>query len=355
MIGILLCYTLLCANILAEEANSASFGPKQQRQVYTWLCSKDADTRRRAHQYLGQLSDNDSRAHKNLLKKAREHHATPLENLLERTYQDLQPFAEAQRDWAYECKQALKLGGKNLNYDTSDLKKLDQLLKKASRTYSELQKQSLTATQHWKALESPGKILLELNVELMMLEGDEEGAFDLSLSDVYDDLPFGDNVIDLIQQAKGLVAQRQKFLQVEAYNNDQAKWPTSPQRNFAKIINGMRIELGLSPLFLQKELSQASINHSAEMAMLGYFAHQSPTPANASPAKRAKNAKYPGRWQGENIYMGSNSPKAAYVAWWKSDGHRKIMLMNGPNHLGIGLVKAHWTLSMGKDESPSKD
>ena len=352
MIRVLLCLVLLCPDILAEEAPS-SFGSKQQSQAYRWLCSKDSNTRRRAHQSLGQLSENDGAIHKRLLKKAHQHHATPLENALERVYQNLQPFAEARRNWNYECTKALKLGRKNLDYDTNDLKKLDQLLKKVARTYRELQRQAQAASNSRKALEPAGKVLLELDMELAMLVGDEEDAFDLSLIEVYEDLPFGDNVIDLIKQAESLIAQHQQFVQIDAYNNEASKWPTSPQRGFAKIINEMRIELGLSPLYLQKELTQGSIHHSAEMAKLGYFAHQSPTPANASPAKRAKNASYAGSWQGENIYKGSSSPMAAYVAWWKSDGHRKIMLMDCPNHLGIGLVKAHWTLSMGKGKAPN--
>lgn len=355
MIQVLLCVAILCPDVFAEESSSTQIGSKQQRQIYRWLCSEDSDTRRRAHQFLSQLSENDSSVHKRLLNKARLHHATPLENALERTYKELQPFAEARRNWTYERKQALTLGRKNLDYDTSDLKKLDQLLHEASRTYRQLQAQALAATNVWKALEPHGKILLELDIELAILKSDEEEAFKLSLGDVFEEFPFGDNAIHLIKQAKSLVAQRQQSAQVDSYNNDSAKWPTSSQRGFAKIINEMRIELGLSPLYLQKELSLASINHCAEMAKLGYFAHQSPTPANASPSKRAKNAMYSGRWQGENIYKGSSSPMAAYVAWWKSDGHRKVMIANGPNHLGIGLVKAHWTLSLGAGRSPSKD
>lgn len=344
---------LLCT-FLFSSLSQAEVSTKQQSLVYKWLCAQDKDQRRKAHQFLSQLSESERPLQERLLKKARAYHAEAFEAKLENTYNSLRPFAEKHKDWVYQCNQALELGMKDLAYDSSDLKKLAQRQKKASRTYRELQKLSQTGIKTLKKLEPSGKRVLELDMEITMLGDDDEAAFEISLGDVYDDIPFGDHVRELQTEVQRFLSQQENFLRVDAYNSKAADWPTSPQRDFAKIINTMRVELGLSPLFLQKELCQGSINHSAEMAKLGYFAHESPTPANSSPSKRAKNADYAGSWQGENIYKGSSSPTAAYDAWWKSDGHRKIMLMNGPNHLGIGLVKAHWTLSMGKGKVPSE-
>lgn len=56
------------------------------------------------------------------------------------------------------------------------------------------------------------------------------------------------------------------------------------------------------PLFKYDEKLHAMANgHSTEMATLHYFAHESPTPANASLADRLKNAGLAPQTAGENI------------------------------------------------------
>lgn len=56
------------------------------------------------------------------------------------------------------------------------------------------------------------------------------------------------------------------------------------------------------PLFtFNQRLHTMAHDHSAEMASLHYFAHESPTPANASLADRLKNAGLAPQTAGENI------------------------------------------------------
>ena len=84
------------------------------------------------------------------------------------------------------------------------------------------------------------------------------------------------------------------------------------------------------------------------MVRLGFFAHESPVPDKKTPWDRARLAGFEGRGTGENIFMGSTSPQAAYDAWFASDGHRFIMMANGPTLLGVGIAGNHWTMMTGK-------
>ena len=130
--------------------------------------------------------------------------------------------------------------------------------------------------------------------------------------------------------------------------NEGCAWANGAQKNFARIQNRERVAMGLGPLHLEEKLSAASTGHSEDMRRLGFFAHQSPVKGKKSPADRARKAGFKHRWSGENIYVGSGSPDAAYSAWFGSDGHRFIMFASGPNLLGLGPVGRHWTLMTGR-------
>jgi uncharacterized protein YkwD len=131
-------------------------------------------------------------------------------------------------------------------------------------------------------------------------------------------------------------------------NKKANSWASGSMIAFAGILNGERDILGLRPLELEEKLSDAAEGHSKDMARLGFFAHDSPVPGKKTPWDRAKVAEFKGRASGENIYMGSASPQAAYNAWFASDGHRFIMMASGPNVLGVGIAGSHWTMMTGR-------
>ncbi|MEP4079054.1 CAP domain-containing protein [Haloferula sp.] len=131
-------------------------------------------------------------------------------------------------------------------------------------------------------------------------------------------------------------------------NKKASAWAGGSMIDFAGILNGERDLLGLPPLALEEKLSDAAEGHSKDMARLGFFAHESPVPEKKSPWDRARLAGFKGNASGENIFMGSSSSQAAYNAWFKSDGHRFIMMASGPNVLGVGIAGSHWTMMTGK-------
>ncbi len=130
--------------------------------------------------------------------------------------------------------------------------------------------------------------------------------------------------------------------------NDAAVWANSSQKEFTHHLNSFRSLFALTPLILEENLSAAAVGHSQDMAGLGFFAHTSPVEGKSSPGDRARMAGFKHAWSGENIFMGSSSPVAAYNAWFGSDGHRFIMFASGPNLIGIGPHGNHWTMMTGK-------
>ena len=131
-------------------------------------------------------------------------------------------------------------------------------------------------------------------------------------------------------------------------DNNASAWASVSQKDFANYLNEFRSLFALTPLRLEEKLSDAAVGHSRDMASMGFFAHQSPIPEKKSPGDRAELAGFKHRWSGENIFMGSSSPVAAYDAWFGSDGHRFIMFANGPNLIGIGPHGRHWTMMTGR-------
>jgi uncharacterized protein YkwD len=130
-------------------------------------------------------------------------------------------------------------------------------------------------------------------------------------------------------------------------DNNASAWASVSQKDFANHLNEFRSLFAFTPLRLEEKLSDAAVGHSRDMASMGFFAHQSPIPEKKSPGDRARLAGFKHRWSGENIFMGSASPVAAYDAWFGSDGHRFIMFANGPNLIGIGPYERHWTMMTG--------
>lgn len=140
-----------------------------------------------------------------------------------------------------------------------------------------------------------------------------------------------------------------KRLDVANQHNANSKWANASQKSFSDHLNEQRAVIGLHPLLLEERLSAAAGDHSSDMKTLGFFAHTSPVNGKKSPADRARIAKFAGRWTGENIFMGSASPTAAYNAWFGSDGHRFVMFTRGgSNVVGVGVVGGHWTMMNGR-------
>ena len=109
--------------------------------------------------------------------------------------------------------------------------------------------------------------------------------------------------------------------------------------------NKARAANGLPPLAVEVTLMNAAWAHSEEMARLGYFAHESPTPGMTRPQERIRLAQGTETEIGENIYKLSTDKTDVTLlaqkcvdAWLNSPPHRKNLLNPSYNRVGLGVA-----------------
>jgi uncharacterized protein YkwD len=122
--------------------------------------------------------------------------------------------------------------------------------------------------------------------------------------------------------------------------------PADPGREAALLLasNEARAEHGLAPLGRDEGLARAARAHASEMATLGYFSHNSPTPASATLSRRLARAGVPSVTAGENLALlrGQQDIAAAAVGGWlESPGHRAALLSRQYSHVGFGVAEGH--------------
>ena len=107
-------------------------------------------------------------------------------------------------------------------------------------------------------------------------------------------------------------------------------------------INTLRSQHGLAPLRVSVSLSAAARQHSSEMAVRGYFSHNS---ANGASFDKRIARYYPigdrHYWSvGENLLWSSPDVNAggALEMWWNSPEHRKNMLTARWREIGLSAV-----------------
>ena len=108
------------------------------------------------------------------------------------------------------------------------------------------------------------------------------------------------------------------------------------------LLNKHRRAHHMAPLRLSKRLGVAARGHSAEMARVHYFSHNSRSGASfLDRIRRAGYLKRAHRWSvGENIAWGTgrlSTPRSIVRAWMHSPGHRANILQRGFRHIGIGI------------------
>ena len=207
------------------------------------------------------------------------------------------------------------------------------------------------STAFEKKINALALAMAEVQRELSYLEGeddpDEDIASEKSLANVLNETFEGESYLKT-KAVVDMVRQEVSILNSTNATNDAATWANSSQKTFSKHLNQFRSIFGLGLYTMEERLSAASTGHSIDMATVGFFSHTSPVEGKKSPGDRARMAKFQHRWTGENIFVGSGSPIAAYNAWFASDGHRFIMFAKGPNLIGIGPHGKHWTMMTGR-------
>jgi len=112
------------------------------------------------------------------------------------------------------------------------------------------------------------------------------------------------------------------------------------------LVNAYRESLGVLPLEVDARLIQSARRHSQEMATLGYFAHESPTPSEKTHIDRMRNAGYPSGVS-ENIAQAATSGARAFWMWFDSPPHHQNMVGEGFTAFGVGQWNGRWTQNFG--------
>ncbi|WP_197529200.1 CAP domain-containing protein [Aeoliella mucimassa] len=110
-------------------------------------------------------------------------------------------------------------------------------------------------------------------------------------------------------------------------------------------LNLTRILLGLEPLLIDLQLTEAARDHSHDMREHNFFSHESPIPGKKSFTDRA--ARFGAKASGENIAAGYGTGPSVNLGWFHSPGHHKNMLSDHKT-VGVGRDGKHWTQLFGR-------
>lgn len=140
-------------------------------------------------------------------------------------------------------------------------------------------------------------------------------------------------------QRRAREQQRQRNPLEEYYNQQQNKRQAKPALNapeFAqqvlKLCNAERAKAGLKPLQLSAELQSAAMVRAKELTQV--FSHTRPDGSDCTTVLKSK-------WgAGENIAAGYDTPEKVVAGWMDSPGHRRNILYNRFNYLGVGYCYA---------------
>lgn len=102
------------------------------------------------------------------------------------------------------------------------------------------------------------------------------------------------------------------------------------------LTNQKRAELGLSPLNLNNQLSQAASQKASDMFKDNYWAHFSPN--GASPWDFIINSGYRYSYAGENLAKDFNDSQGVVNAWMASPSHRDNLLKGEYKDIGFAVI-----------------
>lgn len=340
--------------LLPMTAQSAGAAADFVRKANQWMASTDASKRQAAYRSWLQMGPEAMPEYEKSLKAAFKFHEAAIDKLcqdkdsLKNPYLEHEPLATELDE---ERKRVMPLIRTDWKKKASKIEMLRDDMEGLSRLHAKVLRAAKTDnTPFDQAVASHFDAMVEIarQQERFDPEGDSVGKDDEELRAQYvSEHIEGSHLAKLRARYEQTRKAAAVLAEVDEKNQKAGNWASGPMVNFAEILNIERDLLGLRPLLLEEKLSDASEGHSKDMVRLGFFAHDSPVPKKKTPWDRAKLAGFKGRASGENIFMGSSSPQAAYNAWFGSDGHRFIMMAKGPNVLGVGIAGSHWTMMTG--------
>jgi uncharacterized protein YkwD len=116
------------------------------------------------------------------------------------------------------------------------------------------------------------------------------------------------------------------------------------------LTNAERSKAGCPALTVDRRLTAAAQAHSVDMAVRGYFDHDSPD--GRTPFQRIGDAGYPFSIAAENIAAGQRTAPDVLTGWMNSAGHRANILNCALTQIGVGYATGgsygtYWTQDFG--------
>lgn len=105
-----------------------------------------------------------------------------------------------------------------------------------------------------------------------------------------------------------------------------------------ELVNVERKKAGLQPLTLDNTLNRIAAEKARDMAVNGYFSHDSPTYGTPFDMMRSFGVDY--KSAGENIAAGQRTAQEVMQSWMNSSGHRANILSPKYTKLGVGYYDA---------------
>ncbi|HEY9905459.1 MAG TPA: CAP domain-containing protein [Candidatus Sericytochromatia bacterium] len=114
------------------------------------------------------------------------------------------------------------------------------------------------------------------------------------------------------------------------------------------LINSERQKVGVAPLSLNSNLTQAALSQSKDMAMNNFFSHSGSNGSQVG--DRVSATGYSWSAVAENIAAGQSTPFQVFQSWLNSPPHKQTMLNPQYTEVGFGSAykaqstyKAYWT------------
>lgn len=128
------------------------------------------------------------------------------------------------------------------------------------------------------------------------------------------------------------------MIREDLLNKSSAQSPDETEKDvILRLINEERKKAGRPLLTVDSTLEKAAQTKADDMVKNNYFSHNSPT--YGSPFKMIQDFGISYKAAGENI-AGNPSIEAAVESWLKSDEHKKNILSNAYNYVGIGVANS---------------
>lgn len=118
------------------------------------------------------------------------------------------------------------------------------------------------------------------------------------------------------------------------------------------LVNAERTARGLPVLNSNRDLEDAALGHSRDMAQRDYFSHTSQDGTKFS--ARLTRAGYDWIFAGENIAAGHDTAQEVMKGWMASEGHCENILSGGFTDIGVGVATGpgsygiYWTQDFGR-------